>query len=307
MKKFAFRVLLALLLLSMLAQPFSAAEVRRGSITLEYSHSGENFADQPVSLYRVAEVTPEGECVLLPPFDSFPVNLNGITSNKEWQEVADTLVNYIVADQIQPDSVARTNEEGVALFPALDLGVYLVGGVTADREEGYYEFENFCIFLPTPQEDGTHDHDVEAKPKSEFVTWPVKPETVVYRVTKVWKDTGNRNSRPVQITVDLLKDGVVQRPVVLNAGNNWTYQWEAGAGEKWSVVERDVPDDYKVVITENGTAFQITNTYTAEIEVPKTGDTAALWLYVLAMCLSGLGLLLIAIAAKRRTGREKNQ
>ena len=42
-------------------------------------------------------------------------------------------------------------------------------------------------------------------------------------------------------------------------------------------------------------------------DLQKTGDTAALWLYVLAMCLSGFGLLIIAIGAKRRGNREKNQ
>lgn len=303
MKKFAFRILLALLLMSMLARPFCAAELKTGSITLEYSKNGLVFAGQNISVYRVAEVTAQGECVPVPPFDSFPVNLNGITSNKEWQDTSNTLASYILSDQVSPDRTAVTDENGVARFDDLEPGVYLVAGVSVHHEDGYYEFENFCIFLPTPLDDGTHDYDLNAKPKSHFVSWPEEPEPVSYRVTKVWKDSGSRSSRPVQITVDLLKDGVLQDTVLLNAGNNWTYQWQAKAGEKWNVVERDVPDAYKVVITRNDTVFQITNTCIADHELPKTGDTAALWLYVVAMCLSGFGLLIIAIGAKRRAGK----
>ena len=63
----------------------------------------------------------------------------------------------------------------------------------------------------------------------------------------------------------------------------------------------------KETTEQSGTESSQTETDTEYDEVPKTGDTAALWLYVLAMCLSGIGLLIIAIAAKRRTSREKNQ
>ena len=295
-----------MLLLSVLAQPFCAAEVETGSITLEYTHSDLTFAGQSVSLYRVARVTSEGECVLVPPFDAFPVNMNGITSNTEWQDTADTLSSYIVAEQLEADRTVLTDENGVARFTGLELGVYLVAGVSAPHEDGHYEFENFCIFLPTPQDDGTYDHDLNARPKSQFVANPIAPEMQTYRVTKVWKDSGS-TSRPTQITVDILKDGVLHETVSLHADNNWTYQWQAVSGSKWSVVERDVPDGYKVAITQNDTIFQITNTGATESDRPQTGDTAALWLYVLAMCLSGFGLLIIAIGAKRRTDREKNQ
>lgn len=311
MKKFAFRVLLVLLLLSMLAQPFSAGELQTGSISLEYSHSGAAYAGLEISIRRVADIAPNGDHKLSEPYDGFPVNIGGITSQNEWKNAAGTLATYIAAYQMAADHTAKTDENGLVVFDGLQEGIYLISGATAEDDRGVCRFEDFFIFLPTPGDDGKPNYDMTALPKGDFTPaeddGEDEPEFVPYQVVKVWKDTGNRNRRPSQITVDLLKDNVVQQTVILNASNNWNYRWQAEAGEKWSVVERDVPDDYRVVITENNTVFQITNTHVGHLEVPKTGDTAALWLYVLAMCLSGIGLLIIAIAAKRRTSREKNQ
>ena len=309
MKKFAFRFLLALLLLSMLAQPFCASEMQTGSITLEYSYDGVPYPDQTVGIYRVAEIASNGDHTLIAPYDGFPVNIGGITAQKEWQDAADTLAAYITGNGLEPEKTALTDGNGIVVFENLEEGIYLISGVTISDDRGTCRFENFFLFLPSTGEDGTSSYAVAAKPKADFTPQEEDlPEYVTYQVVKVWKDSGHRDSRPNQITVDLLKDGALQETVRLHTDNNWTYQWQTEAGDgTWSVMERDVPDEYKVVITQNSTVFQVTNTYTAKTEVPKTGDTAALWLYVLAMCLSGFGLLIIAIGAKRRGNREKNQ
>lgn len=309
MKKLCFRFLPALLLLCTLLQPLAAAAApNAGSLTLEYTHSGTAFAGQSIRIYRVADLAPDGSCDLTAPFDAYPVEIHGITTQKEWQNAAKTLTAYIIADGPEPDATARTDENGTAKFSGLELGVYLILGFDAANEQGSCRFESFFLFLPTPQDDGSRQFDLCAKPKGAFTPKPQTPSNVTYRVVKYWNDAGNRTKRPASITVDLLKNGRVQQTVILNPGNNWCYQWTAPEGDgSWSVVERDVPDDYRVVITGSGTVFQITNTHTEPSKPPKTGDTAALWLYVLVLCLSGLGLLIVAMGIKRRNDREKHR
>ena len=45
------------------------------------------------------------------------------------------------------------------------------------------------------------------------------------RVLKIWKDDIPQ-SRPKEIVIQLLKDGVIYDTVTLNAVNNWRYTWE---------------------------------------------------------------------------------
>ena len=53
------------------------------------------------------------------------------------------------------------------------------------------------------------------------------PETVSYKVTKVWNDNNNQDGiRPKSITVKLYKNGKVEKTVIISAANNWTYTFE---------------------------------------------------------------------------------
>ena len=124
---------------------------------------------------------------------------------------------------------------------------------------------------------------------------------IEYKVVKLWKDA-NSSSRPTSVDVDILKDGAVHKSVTLNSENNWSYTWTATGGD-WSVVEKNVSDNYNVSISKNGTSFAITNTLPQDPvdKIPSTGDTAPLWLYVVIMCLSGLVLVILGvISAKNR-------
>ena len=53
------------------------------------------------------------------------------------------------------------------------------------------------------------------------------PETVSYKVTKVWNDNNNQDGiRPKSITVKLYKNGTLEKTVTISAANNWTYTFE---------------------------------------------------------------------------------
>ena len=308
MRKTVYRMATALILACLLLQPMAAAasqtqqETRLCSLQLEYSKEGNVLADQEIRIHRVADIAPDGTITLAAPYDAFPVRLQGIASQKEWQDAANTLAAYITAEGLSPTQTAKTDASGKVGFARLEGGVYLVMAVTAETGGGIYRFENFCLFLPRPQEDGSLIYDLEAKPKGTFTPKPEEPEYTAYKVVKLWKDSGYRNKRPAAITVDLRKNGTHHETVTLNAANNWTYEWTALAGEdRWSVVEKDVPGEYTVVITESGTTFTITNTHPGPGDgPPKTGDTFAFGPWVTVMCVSGILLILLGIWYKRK-------
>ena len=79
-------------------------------------------------------------------------------------------------------------------------------------------------------------------------------------VRKVWSD-GNANHSNDSITVNLLKDGKVEKSQVLNAENGWAYTFDRLVeGHKWTVEEAEVPSGYNVSYSTEGTQTTITNT-----------------------------------------------
>ena len=295
--------LLTLLLLCTAVFPVCANAVtplepdRPCTLTLTYGKDGTGFADLEVQLYRVAEAHPDGTFDLIAPYSGYPVNIHGITAQKEWKDTATTLVSYITSKNLSPDAKQKTGENGKVVFSNLETGLYLVGGITVQRDTGTYVFDDFMIYLPTPTESG-FDYDMEAVPKCS--SYDPKTE---YKVTKLWKDSGYTSSRPKSISVEIRKDGKLQETVTLNSANNWTYSWQVSSGDtgKWTVAEKDVSDQYKVTVSENSGSFTITNTrQSTSSNPPKTGDTFALGPWVMVMCLSGCLLLVLSVYGRRR-------
>ena len=270
------------------------------SLTLHYQKDSQAFPNLSISIYRVAEAFPDGTFDLIEPFASYPINIHDITVQEQWKNTAVTLSSYIIADQIAPDRQGSTNEAGTVTFEHLQTGLYLVSEVVAENNTGTYVFNQFMVYLPTPQPDGSFDYDVEAKPKCvDYV-----PKTQ-YRVIKLWQDMGNRTDRPDDVRVDIYKDGVLQENQILSASNNWSYIWYVSADDhgKWTVVERSVPDVYTVTIQQNGGSFYIINAHRSNLENPdgpQTGDAFAPLPWIVAMCFSGMMLLILGIYGRRQ-------
>ena len=92
-------------------------------------------------------------------------------------------------------------------------------------------------------------------------------------VRKVWSD-GNANHASESITVNLLKDGRVERAQVLNAENGWTYTFDRLLeGHAWTVEEANVPAGYTVRYNTVGTMTTITNTRNYTPSTPPTPPT----------------------------------
>ena len=89
-------------------------------------------------------------------------------------------------------------------------------------------------------------------------------------VRKVWSD-GNANHADESITVNLLKDGRVERSQVLNTENGWAYTFDRLLeGHTWTVEEVNVPADYTVSYSTVGTMTTITNTRNYTPPTPPT-------------------------------------
>ena len=326
-------LVLALLPISSLAAPIDVD--RECSLTIDYSKGGTVFPGLSIEIYRVAAPQSNGSYVRVAPFDTCPVPVNDITSQQEWREITETLLTHIMAEDIDPTRTSITDGHGKAHFTGLQAGLYLVKGVRAEHNGTTYVFQDFMIFLPTPTDSGL-DYDCEAKPK---YSQPEPPEEYTrYRVLKLWKDNGADDLRPNEITVEIYRNGKLWDTVRLHEGNHWSYSWEATDGGQWTVREKDVPDGYLATVSRNGATFTIINTTTPTPppdtptpppdtpvpppdtpdnppetpdnppdtpDIPKTGDTDPLWLYMMVMCISGLGLLLIGLYTMKRTGHAK--
>ena len=302
MKKQILSLLLAAVTCLVAVCPFSVCAAALdpdadASLTLHYQANGKAFPDLSIGIFRVAEALPDGTFQLIAPFSSYPVNIHDITQQSQWKTIATTLDSCCVADRVLPDREAQTDAEGTARFSDVKTGLYLVREVIAENTDGVYIFNTFMVYVPTPQPDGTYAYQVEAKPKC--ASYVPKNR---YTVTKLWQDEGNQASRPKEVTVDIYKDGVLTQTQLLHAGNNWSYTWQVAEETpgKWTVAERVVPDTYKVTIRQNGHVFTIINsTQTTPEKPPQTGDTFTPLPWVIAICLSGVTLLLLGFYNRR--------
>lgn len=102
MKKRFLTLILAIMSLAMLrplpvnatTPPESYAEA---SLTLHYQKDETAFTDLSIGIYRIAEVLPSGSYQLIDPYASYPIYIHSITSQEQWQHIAQTLYSYIVA------------------------------------------------------------------------------------------------------------------------------------------------------------------------------------------------------------------
>lgn len=295
-------VMAALLFCVMLLQQtvFAADPEQTGSIRLNYSA----VDNAEFKVYRAGEITDNWEFVLTGAFQDIPADLNDLDT-EAMTELSETLAAYAAADGIEPDYSGRTDENGQVVFEGLTKGLYLIIGESVIWDGMRYDPVPFLLTVPSQDAEGAWNYQTEADVKYE-TSVPEKEETE-YKVVKYWVGDGSGNARPVQITVDILRDGILYDTQTLTAENNWSYSWTAeDNGSVWQVVEREIPDHYTVKVENNKTMFLLTNTYAGDTpeEVPKTGDSSVPLLPVTLLSLSGMVLILTGLAVRGR--REKD-
>ena len=327
----ALLICLCLFLMPCSAQAVStsdAAELidtaRNCTLTLTYTCNGTAFANVPVKVYRVADVSAKAQYTLLSSFAGSGLRLNGISSAGEWDLVRSTLESHILANAIGADVTAVTDAAGQVRLEALKPGLYLVtsGHVVQDGQRG--SFAPALIALPGLDGNGLWQYQITVAPKPE-VTPPSRPDDPIqFQVLKLWKDESSRADRPQSIEVEIFREGVSHETVTLLEANHWSCTWTAeDDGADWMVVERNIPAGYTATVEERTTTFLLTNTRLPDepppedppsenppmeepseelpfAPPPKTGDTPHILLYTVLMYVSGAVLILLGITGKKK-------
>lgn len=245
------------------------------SLTISYPCTDTSF-----QLFRVADVSPEARFTLCGAFKQYPVSLTNLDA-AGWRATAQTLAGYASRDRLLPDATGKTDASGRYTFTGLSTGLYLLVGERHTQDGRTYTPMPCLVSLPGMAEDGSWNYDPAVRPKYESEGGNgggggSSSTTINRQAVKIWNDQGQSSARPAEIVVQLLRDGQVQEEVTLSAANGWRYDWsKLDSSHIWAVVEKDVPGDYTVQISREGTAFVITNTAVTDIPEPGVpgGDT----------------------------------
>ena len=312
-----------LCLLTSVAQAAGSIDLtRKPTLTLTYRDGKTALSGAKFSIYRVADADETGELTVRSEFDEFDLDIRG-KNDRRWREMAQTLESYVLRRELTPADSGKTDKTGMLTFPTqgktLAAGLYLVIGERHTQGGNDYDAEPFFVLLPTQDlENNEWVYDVSANVKFGKTPVPDDGDTVTRKVLKVWDD-GAEDSRPQEITVELLRNGKVYDTVKLSEKNNWRYTWlDLDADARWSVTEKTV-SGYTVSITREGITFVVTNTKTPDrTDTPDTPvkpsnpskpsspakptlpQTGAVWWHVEALALSGLVFLILG-ALDRKT------
>jgi len=268
------------------------------SLTVFYQKDNLGFQGLEIKTFRIAEVFEDGTYKLTAPFDKYPVNIYGISSQTEWKNICLTLSSFAIADALSPSYTTQTDVSGKASFESIQTGMYLTLGVSKESSDMIISFESFITLVPYPSEDGNHEYNVKAYPKPEIII--PTPEKKTHKILKQWKDTGYIDKRPENVYVDVYKSGEFAFTQTLNSENNWSYTWESEVGIIWTAVERQIPAEYTVTVTKNGDTIILTNVYDGkEPEPGAPGDDGVIYRSIILMCLSGAVLVILSMKLKR--------
>ena len=274
-------------------------------LTLTYTCDGTAFEDVSVRLYKIADVSTDFQYTSTSSFAPLGLILNGVQTNGEWNTIRSTLEANIIADNIEPDSIAKTDSNGRVCFEFLKPGLYLATVGTVTQGELGCLFDSALVALPGLDADGRWHYQVSVAAKSKIT--PPGDKEIELNILKLWKGDEGRNGRPKNVEVEIFCGETSYKKVVLSQENNWSYSWSAkDDGAIWTVVERNIPQGYKATVEKRDTSFVLTNTYNSDVpfDTPDTGDTSNLMLYVILMIVSGSLLIILGIAGKRNKHEE---
>ncbi len=217
--------------------------------------------------------------------NTYNVELINVAINKDWDDESDqdgirpTEINAKLIGKVEDNpnpvyskdiTISGTNDVDTWSYEEKDLPktyygkdiTYSVEEVTVDGYEAPTYSGDFTTTL--------------------IITNPYTPQTVSYKVNKVWDDDDNHDGkRPTSITVILKSDGTEIDRQILNEGNGWKYEFldlpkckNHGEVISYSIEEVSV-DSYEsnISVNEEGTEATITNTHENEqmdITITKT-------------------------------------
>lgn len=295
-----------------------------GSLMLQYQYDGNALSGVRVRIYRVADISAQGEFTLISPYNDptrFPVDqIRHVTDQTTWQEITKPIEAYVYTNGVAPTASGTTSGDGRLTFTDLTLGLYLVVSDTLEvpSENCSYRFDTYLTAIPELDEKGnwvSPSVDVIGVPKCEKINHPDGGrQTITYAVYKRWDDAGYEMLRPQYVVINIYRDGSLYATVQLSDSNGWAYSWSYEEGHSWSVSEA-VSGDYMISETTSGNATFLYNRYRpgevlgedreraedgevlGDSRLPQTGQ---LWWPMLPLILAGLCLIIVGSAFLRR-------
>lgn len=192
------------------AEPITVRAVFEGQLPL----AGMRF-----DAYRVADRSSDGTWSLEPRFKAYRSRLETQSGDgNAWAALARVLERGALMDEAcLPDDSAETDEEGAAVFDALEPGLYLMSGQSVCVNRQIYTPSPLLIVCPT---------ECAAEPEQ----------------------------RPESLTVQLMCDGKAYgRPVLLSEEQDWRYTWSSlPTVHYWVLAEQAVPGYLDAEVQKEG-------------------------------------------------------
>lgn len=268
------------------------------TLTLTYHYDDLLLNDVLVNVYHIASLTDDFKYQLMPDFTKYPIAVNGLNNQQEWDMLEETLKSYIRADDIG-ESFSGAISNNQLRLTNLPVGLYLIETEMVDEDKYTLKYDEILINLPQLLANGKWNYEVNVYPKGfEYIP---KYEEIKYAVIKQWQDDGK--NRPDSVNIEIYKNDELIEEKTLSSSNNWTYEWIGlDDGSKWNVVERNIPNGYKVSISKKENIFIILNSYiNYEENNPQTGDNINLYLYLFLGSFMSLIIIIINFLKRKKT------
>ena len=262
------------------AEPITVRAVFEGQLPL----AGMRF-----DAYRVADRSSDGTWSLEPRFKAYRSRLETQSGDgNAWAALARVLERVALMDEAcLPDDSAETDEEGAAVFDALEPGLYLMSGQSVCVNRQIYTPSPLLIVCPT-----------ECEAEVELTCSPEKGG--LFRSNRLGRYTDAGAAPGIADCPADVRRKAYGRPVLLSEEQGWRYTWSSlSTAHYWVLAEQAVPRLPRRRGAERGTAFRMTYA-AAQLEpepqpeteeAPETGNRGWLAVAVLVL-LAAAGLIL---------------
>jgi hypothetical protein len=251
-KIISFCIIIVILLTSsytVFAEEFDQSKTGSISVTLIDKKQQEPIVGAELSVYFVSTVVMDTDGNLIydytEDFKEFGTAIDDTTLV--------TKLDAFVSQHRVPSIKITTNNEGTAFCGEIPLGLYFVKQTGA--VEGFALCTPFIVTVPHEIDDG-YVYDVNASPKTEV------SRLTSITIKKLW-NTDKSTEATESVTVQLLKNGNVEKTVTLSAQNDWQVTCtDMPESDAYSIKEVDVPKGFTATYKQNGYVFTVTNTST---------------------------------------------
>lgn len=171
MKKNYLTVILVIVLLISPVIKTYAEEIdisKIGSIKIDCKHENISLKNMNTKIYKIANINQNNEYTYLSNFQVKERELNNIATS-DLVKYSEELVEFINTNNIEPNNSSTTNQEGIATFNNLSVGLYLLEYESLSDNQYTYNISPVLISVPTI-ENNIIKYDLEINPKVETTT-----------------------------------------------------------------------------------------------------------------------------------------